>query len=69
MRERGSNITPKHIYVIVHENRNGYKDQLQQHFGVTFYDRSINEINNSSYSEDTVMHTSASSVVTIGHPS
>lgn len=58
MRKRGFNITPKHIYVIVRENRNGYKNQLQHHLGITSHDKSVNEVNDSSYSEDTVMHIS-----------
>lgn len=59
MREGGSNITSKHIYIIIRENRNGYKDKLQHHFGVTSHNKSGND---TSYSEDTVMHTSTSSV-------
>lgn len=55
------NITPKYIYVIVRENRNRYKDKLQQHFGITLHEN-INESDETSYS-DTVVNTSASSVM------
>lgn len=41
------------------KNCNGYKYQLQHHFGITSHNTSVND---TSYSEDTVMHTSASSV-------
>lgn len=61
IRERGFNITPKYIYVIVRENRNRYKDKLQQHFGITLHEN-INESDETSYS-DTVVNTSASSVM------
>lgn len=37
MRERDFNITSKHIYVIVCENRNGYKDKLH-HFGIVSHE-------------------------------
>lgn len=63
MRERSLNITPKHIYVIIRKNRNGYKDKLQYHFGIRSHDMDINEVNKTSYSDDTVMNTSASSVI------
>lgn len=42
MRERGFNITPKHIHVIVRESRNGYKDKLRHHFGIISHEIYIN---------------------------
>lgn len=39
MRERGSTISAKHIYVIVRQNRNGFNDLLQQHFGINPTDK------------------------------
>jgi len=32
MKEFNCNISPKHIYVIINENRNGYKDQILTSF-------------------------------------
>lgn len=65
MRERGFNIIPKHIYVIVNENRNGYKDKLQHHFGIISHETDINEVNKTFYSENntTITNTSISSVI------
>lgn len=34
MKELNNNITPKHIYVLINENRNGFKDQVMKTFGI-----------------------------------
>lgn len=34
MQECDSKITPKRVYVIIRENRNGYKDILLKHLGI-----------------------------------
>jgi len=51
MHERNCNITAKHIYVIVNENRNGYKNLLLQHYNINTDCQIEKNINNTSISE------------------
>jgi len=54
MHERNCNITAKHIYVIVNENRNRYKNLLLQHYNIITDCQLEKNINNTSIFEDTI---------------
>lgn len=38
MKQSNSYITPKHIYVLINENRNGYKDKILETFNIKVSD-------------------------------
>jgi hypothetical protein len=61
MRERGCNITAKHIYTILRHNRNGYKNRLLDHFGIVPNDQE--NPNSTINSEGSVINTFASSII------
>lgn len=62
MQKRGSNISPKHVYVIVRENRNEYKDLLQQNFNIK-PNRSSIVLNSNNSSVDSINTSSSSSAI------
>lgn len=53
MQERGCKITAKHVYVIVRENRNGYRNLLEQHYNID-PDCQFDKQNNTSLSDNTL---------------
>lgn len=63
IQKRGSNISPKHVYVILRENRNGYRDLLQQNFNIKPSNGPSVVLNSNNSSVDSI-NTSASSSAT-----
>jgi len=41
MKQSSSYITPKHIYVLINENRDGYKDKILEAFNIKVNDEKI----------------------------
>jgi len=63
MKERGSKITPKHVYVIVRENRNGYRDTLLKHLGIKSSEEE--KLDSTCNSEGTNINTSNASSIAL----
>jgi len=61
MKEFNCNISPKHIYVIINENRNGFKDKILTAFNIKVDDAEVSN-NISSCSVETAKNNSNNSV-------
>jgi len=61
MKEFNCNISPKHIYVIINENRNGYKNKILTAFSINVDDAKVSN-NISSCSVETAKSNSNNSV-------
>jgi len=61
MKEFNCNISPKHIYVIINENRNNYKDKILTAFNIKVNDEEVSN-NISSCSVETAQNNSSNSV-------
>lgn len=57
MKQSNSFITPKHVYVLINENRNGYKNNILKAFNIKVDDRNVS-YNTSSCSIETVKNDS-----------
>lgn len=63
MQERNCHITPKHVYVIVRENRNGYRNLLLQHYNINS-DYQIEKSVDTSISRDNIDTSTSSNIST-----
>lgn len=61
MHARGNSITAKHVYVIIRENRNGYRDLLLKHYGIN-KDQLYESTDDSTFSENPDVSTSSVSM-------
>lgn len=61
MKEFNCNISPKHVYVIINENRSGFKNKVLTTFNIKV-DNTEDSYNVSSYSVETAKNNSINSV-------